>query len=124
MERDLVLDVAHRLGNLIAERLNSEVIYTRSEDRFVPLEARPALAKDKEADLFISIHANWSAFESATGSETYYLNLNGKGSALDVASRENAGSQKAVRELQALIEEIALNEKVNESRELAAMVES
>jgi N-acetylmuramoyl-L-alanine amidase len=124
MEKDLVLDVTQRLGTLIQAHLNSEVIYTRSEDSFVPLEARPALAKAKEADLFVSIHANWSAFRSALGVETYYLNLTNRESWLEVASRENASSRKSVHDLQNLIHEIAFSEKVNESRALAASVES
>ena len=124
MEKDLVLDVTQRLGTLIQAHLNSEVIYTRLEDSFVPLEARPALAKAKEADLFVSIHANWSAFRSALGVETYYLNLTNRESWLEVASRENAGSRKSVHDLQNLIREIAFSEKVNESRALAASVES
>jgi N-acetylmuramoyl-L-alanine amidase len=120
----LVLDVTQRLGKLIQAHLNSEVIYTRSEDSFVPLEARPVLAKAKEADLFVSIHANWSAFRSAAGAETYYLNFTNRESWLEVAARENAGSGKSFHDLQNLIHEIAFNEKVNESRELAASVES
>jgi len=123
-EKDLVLDVTERLGKLIQEHLNSEVIYTRSEDSFVPLEARPTLAKVKEADLFVSIHANWSAFRSAVGTETYYLNFTNRESWLEVAARENAGSGKSVHDLQNLIHKIAFSEKVNESRELAASVES
>lgn len=123
-EKDLVLDVAQRLGKLIQAHLNSEVLYTRSEDSFVPLEARPALAKEKEADLFVSIHANWSPFRSAAGAETYYLNFTNRESWLEVAARENAGSGKSFHDLQSLIQGIAFSEKVNESRELAASVES
>ena len=123
-EKDLVLDVAQRLGKLIQAHLNSEVLYTRSEDSFVPLEARPALAKEKEADLFVSIHANWSPFRSAVGAETYYLNFTNRESWLEVAARENAGSGKTFHDLQSLIQGIAFSEKVNESRELAASVES
>jgi N-acetylmuramoyl-L-alanine amidase len=123
-EKDLVLDVAQRLGKLIQAHLNSEVLYTRSDDSFVPLEARPALAKEKEADLFVSIHANWSPFRSAAGAETYYLNFTNRESWLEVAARENAGSGKSFHDLQSLIQGIAFSEKVNESRELAASVES
>ena len=54
LEKDLVLDVATRLGKLIEDRMGAEVIYTRSDDTFVPLEGRTALANDKKADLFLS----------------------------------------------------------------------
>jgi N-acetylmuramoyl-L-alanine amidase len=124
MEKELVLDVAQRLGNLIEKHYNSEVIYTRSSDTFVPLEERSTLAKDNDADLFVSIHANWSPSRSAIGSETYYLNLSNTESSLDVAARENALSKKNIHELQDLIQRIALSEKVNESREFAAIVQS
>ena len=75
LEKDLVLDVALRAGSLIEERLRAEVIYTRSTDVFIPLESRTALANEKKADLFISIHANSSAFPKVSGVETYYLNF-------------------------------------------------
>jgi N-acetylmuramoyl-L-alanine amidase len=124
LEKDLVLDVALRLGKLIGERMGAEVIYTRSDDTFVPLEGRTALANDKKADLFLSIHANSSPAPHVTGIETYYLNLTDAKDALDVASRENASSQKSVFELRDLIQKITLNDKVEESREFAGRVQA
>jgi N-acetylmuramoyl-L-alanine amidase len=73
VEKDLVLDVAKRLGALITRRLGSEVIYTRADDTFIPLEQRTALANEKKADLFLSIHANSSRDSQVAGSETFYL---------------------------------------------------
>ncbi|HEX4594043.1 MAG TPA: N-acetylmuramoyl-L-alanine amidase [Bryobacteraceae bacterium] len=123
-EKDLVLDVAKRLGALIDERLGSEVIYTRSDDVFVPLERRTEIANEAKADLFLSIHANSSTLRSAAGVETYYLNFTTSRAALEVAARENAGSQKTIYELQDLLEKIALKDKVEESREFATRVQS
>ena len=123
-EKDLVLDIATRLGALIEERMNSEVIYTRTDDTFVPLEQRTEIANQAKADLFLSIHANSSPLRSATGVETYYLNFTTSKAALDVAARENAGSQKGIFELQDLLEKIALKDKVDESREFATRVQS
>lgn len=123
-EKDLVLDISKRLGALIEERLNSEVIYTRTDDTFIPLDQRTAMANDAKADLFLSIHANSSPLRSAAGVETYYLNLTTSKAALDLAARENAGSQKTVFELQDLLEKIALRDKVDESREFAARIQS
>src|SRR3569832_962531 len=71
-EKDLVLDIAKRVGALIEEHLGAEVIYTRSDDTFIPLEARTALANDNKADLFLSIHANSSPLTRIAGVETYY----------------------------------------------------
>jgi N-acetylmuramoyl-L-alanine amidase len=123
-EKDLVLDVAQRLGRLIQERMGSEVIYTRSEDTFVPLERRTEIANEAKADLFLSIHANSSPLRSAAGVETFYLNFTTSKSALDLAARENAGSQMSVYELQDLLQKIALKDKVEESREFASRVQS
>ena len=123
-EKDLVLDVAKRLGALIEERMNSEVIYTRTDDTFVPLEQRTEIANQAKADLFLSIHANSSPLPSAAGVETYYLNLTTSKAALDLAARENAGSQNSIFELQDLLEKIALKDKVDESREFANRIQS
>ncbi len=123
-EKDLVLDVAQRLGSLIQERMGSEVIFTRSDDTFVPLERRTEIANEAKADLFLSIHANSSPLRSAAGVETYYLNFTTSRSALDLASRENSGSQMTVYELQGLLQKIALKDKVEESREFATRVQS
>ena len=74
-EKDLVLDVTKRLGALIESRMGSEVIYTRTDDSFIPLESRTHIANDAKADLFLSIHANSSPVRSSSGVETYYLNF-------------------------------------------------
>ncbi|MDQ6704706.1 MAG: N-acetylmuramoyl-L-alanine amidase [Acidobacteriota bacterium] len=124
MEKDLVLDVALRLGKLIEQRMGSEVLYTRSDDTFIPLEQRTALANRKKADLFLSVHANSSPSPQAAGVETFYLNFTSSGDSLDVAARENASSQKSVFELRDLIQSITLNDKVEESKEFAGSVEA
>jgi N-acetylmuramoyl-L-alanine amidase len=122
MEKDLVLDVALKLGKLLESRLGAEVVYTRDDDTFVPLETRTAIANKEQADLFISIHANSSDDSSARGVETYYLNFTSSRDALEVAARENAVSEKSIHELQDLVKKIALKEKIEESREFAADV--
>src|SRR6266851_91229 len=95
MEKDLCLDVALRLGKIIEQRLpGADVVYTRSDDTFVPLEERTNIANQAKADLFISIHANSSRDHAARGIETYYLNLKGSAEAMEVAARENASSQE------------------------------
>jgi len=122
-EKDVVLDVALRLGKLLHDRLGAEVIYTRSDDTFIPLETRTAIANKAQADLFLSIHANSSSDESARGVETYYLNFTSDPTALDVAARENAVSDQSIHQLSDLVKKIALKDKIAESREFAADVE-
>lgn len=124
MEKDLCLDVALRLGKLIEDGLpGAEVVYTRSDDTFIPLEERTNIANQAKADLFISIHANSSPDPSARGVETYYLNFSPSPEAMDVAARENATAQNSVHDLESLIQRIARNEKIEESRELAADIQ-
>jgi N-acetylmuramoyl-L-alanine amidase len=122
-EKALVLDVALRLGKLLENRMGAEVVYTRDDDTFVPLETRTAIANKEQADLFISIHANSSRDPDARGVETYYLNFTQAPDALEVAARENAVSEKSIHELQDLVKKIALKEKIEESREFAADVQ-
>ena len=122
-EKDLVLDVSLRLGRLLASKLGAEVIYTRDDDTFIPLETRTAIANEHQADLFISVHANSSQDETARGVETYYLNFTSNPDALEVAARENAVSEKSIHELQDLVKKITLKEKIDESRELASDVQ-
>ena len=122
-EKDLVLEVGRRLGKLLEARLGAEVVYTRKDDTFIPLETRTAVANQQRADLFISIHANSSRDPAARGVETYYLNFTSSPDALEVAARENAVSEKSIYELQDLVKKIALKEKIEESREFAADVQ-
>ena len=123
MEKDIVLDVALRLGKLLHDHLGAEIIYTRSDDTFIPLETRTAIANKAQADLFLSIHANSSKDETARGVETYYLNFTSDPTALDVAARENAVSDQSVSELSTMVKKITLKDKIDESREFAQDVE-
>ncbi len=124
LEKDLVLDVAKRLAALVETRMQSEVVMTRSDDTFIPLERRPQLANEAKADLFISIHANSSSVKTVSGVEVYYLNFTTNRAALDVAARENASSGHSLFDLKDLLQQIALREKLDESREFAAKVQA
>ena len=123
-EKDLVLDVAHRLKKIIEKKLESKVVLTRETDTYISPEERPAIANKNTADLFISLHANASGHRWVRGVETYYLSLTRSPEALKVAARENAYSQKSVSQLEDLVKEIALTEKIQESREFAREVQS
>lgn len=123
LEKDLVLDVSKRLGKLIRTRLGADVVFTRRDDTFIPLETRTEIANQEQADLFVSVHANSSHDPDARGVETYYLNFTSSPEALEVAARENAASDKSIHELQDLVKKIALKEKIEESREFAADVQ-
>jgi len=122
-EKDLVLDVALRVQRLVREELGAEVVMTRSTDVFVPLEERTAIANSREADLFLSIHANSSRNPKAKGIETYFLNFAADPHAESVAARENAISAATLKDLQNLVKAITLNTKIDESRDFAASVQ-
>ncbi len=122
-EKDLVNDISQRLGKLIQERLGSEVVYTREDDRFIPLRERTKIANNAQADLFISVHANSARQRSVRGIETFYLNLTTDSWAMAVAARENAASEHSVHELENLVSKITRNENLSESREFASKVQ-
>jgi N-acetylmuramoyl-L-alanine amidase len=124
LEKDVVLDVALRLSKLVQERLNAEVVLTRSDDTFIPLHSRTAIANERKADLFLSIHANSSPAPEVAGTETFFLNFTNSPEALNVAARENAGSDKSVGELKDLIQSITLNDKIEESHTFAQDIQN
>src|SRR3954453_1975720 len=123
LEKDLVLDIAMRVGKLVEERLGAEVVYTRSDDTFIPLEQRTQIANERKADLFLSIHANSSPASHIAGVETYYRNMTTSRDSLDVAARENATSQKSIADLEDLLHKVMIGDKVEESKEFAARVQ-
>ncbi|HJY90247.1 MAG TPA: N-acetylmuramoyl-L-alanine amidase [Candidatus Acidoferrum sp.] len=125
LEKDLCLDVAMRLGQLIEEHIaGAEVIYTRKDDRRVSLEERTSIANAANADLFISIHANSSDFREARGAETYYLSLATSPQSRELATRENASAQSSLHELSDLVAKIARNDKIAESKLLAVDIQN
>ena len=124
LEKDVVLDVALRLGTLLRERLGSDVVFTRSDDTYIPLEERTRIANEHKADLFLSIHANSSPFKAVAGVETYYLNFTTSKSSLDLAAKENAGSQSSIFDLRDVLAKIAMKDKIDESREFAASIQN
>jgi N-acetylmuramoyl-L-alanine amidase len=121
-EAELTLDVALRLQKLL-EKADVEVVMTRDTDVFIPLEERTAIANREGADLFLSIHANASRNVQARGVETYFLNFATNPEAEAVAARENATSGKPMHSLPDIVKAIALNNKINESRDLAGTVQ-
>jgi N-acetylmuramoyl-L-alanine amidase len=122
-ESQLTLDVALRLQKLLEKEPGVEVVMTRTTDVFIPLEERTRIANREGADLFLSIHANASRNTRAHGVETYFLNFATNPDAEAVAARENAGSGQTMRKLPDIVRAIALNNKIDESRDFAEMVQ-
>jgi N-acetylmuramoyl-L-alanine amidase len=123
VEAELTLDVALRVQKLLEKQPGVEVVMTRGSDMFIPLEERTAIANREGADLFLSIHANASRNPQARGIETYFLNFAMNPEAEAVAARENATSAMPMHSLPDIVKAIALNNKINESRDLAVAVQ-
>ncbi len=127
-EKDIVLSVGKKLGRILKEKRGLKVIYTRKRDVFVPLNDRTEMANSRKADLFISIHTNASKKRSTRGIETYFLNWTSNRGAIRVAARENKVSIKKMRkiqdELQFILQDLARNNKRQESMRLAHSVQN
>ena len=122
-ESALVLDVALRLEKLLQKEAGVDVVLTRRTDVYVPLEERTEIANRQNADLFLSIHANASRNEDVRGIETFFLSFASSPDAETVAARENSASARDMHHLPDLIKAITLNNKLDESRDLANMVQ-
>ena len=122
-EAELVLDVTLRLRDLLEKQPGIEVTLTRNSDEFIALEERTAIANRNGADLFLSIHANASRNPKARGIETYFLNFASNPEAEAVAARENSASGRTMHSLPEIVRAIALNNKIDESRDFADMVQ-
>ena len=123
-EADVVLDVATRLERLLVNQPGVEVVLTRRTNVYVALEERTAMANRAGADLFLSIHANASEDDRARGIETYFLNVAPNPAAEAIAARENAASARTMRQLPDIVKAITLNNKIDESRDFASLVQS
>jgi len=121
LEKDLVLEIAQRLGKLLESRLGAEVILTRNDDNYIPLDERAGIANQSQADLFVSVHANYSDLPSARGVETYYTNFFSAPSAKEVEARPDGTSNK--NGLAAALTPADLHDRIEQSRRLAASVQ-
>jgi N-acetylmuramoyl-L-alanine amidase len=124
LEKEIALDVSKRLAALLTERLGTEVILTRTDDSYLALEERTRIANESRADLFLSIHVNSSPVKSVAGIETFYLNFSAGREDLDLATRENATSERSIADLKEVVSKIALRAKLDESREFAQRVQA
>jgi N-acetylmuramoyl-L-alanine amidase len=123
LEKNVTLEIAHRLAKRVQEQLGCEAILTRDGDTYLSLEERTAIANTKNADLFVSIHTNAHRKMASHGAETYFLNLATDEDAILLAARENATSAKNISDLEDILSELMKNAKQEESRRLATYVQ-
>ncbi len=127
LEKDVVLEIAQRLGKLLESRLGADVILTRNNDNYIPLDQRAGMANQSQADLFISVHANYSDLPSARGVETYYTNFfsapNAKDKDVETRDADRSSADHGKNTSTALLSASELHEKIEHSRRLAASVQ-
>ena len=123
-EKDVVLTIAKRVAAKIRDDLGLEAVLTRTDDRYLSLEERTALANTRHADLFVSIHTNAARDPRARGIETYFLNLATDDESIRVAAMENATSTKNISEIHSILNDLLKNAKINESSHLAELVQN
>jgi N-acetylmuramoyl-L-alanine amidase len=121
LEKDLVLEIGQRLGKLLEGRLGMDVIYTRQDDSYIPLDERASIANQAQADLFVSVHANYSDLPSARGVETYYTNFFMVPASKDVDMRPGTGGARNAATTS--LSPADLQERVEQSRRLAESVQ-
>jgi N-acetylmuramoyl-L-alanine amidase/putative methionine-R-sulfoxide reductase with GAF domain len=121
LEKDLVLEISQRLGKLLESRLGAEVIYTRPDDNYITLDERAGIANQSQADLFVSVHANYSDLPSARGVETYYTNFFSAPGSKDVDTHASAGAAK--NSVTPALSPADLHERIEQSRRLATSVQ-
>jgi N-acetylmuramoyl-L-alanine amidase len=89
LEKDVNLAIALRLRDILKSRYKYSVVLSRGDDTFLSLEKRGAIANKKNADVFVSVHANAAERRGAYGVETYYLGDGKSEQAQETAAREN-----------------------------------
>ncbi len=122
-EKDVVLDIAKKVRDLLSRDKDLKIYMTRSKDIFIPLEERTAIANKYKADLFVSIHANAARNKKASGVETYVFNVTNDRAALEVAALENQATTKSISDLQGILKDILKYSKLEESLLLAGSVQ-
>jgi N-acetylmuramoyl-L-alanine amidase len=124
LEKDIVLSMALLLAEEVKSKLGWEVVLTRNDDTFIPLEERTAIANKVGADLFVSLHVNASSNAAVHGIETYYLNFSKNEKAAAVAARENGTTLRAVSDLEQILFDLMAHSKIQESSRLASDIQN
>ena len=124
LEKDLVLEISQRLGKLLESRLGADIVYTRPDDNYITLDDRASIANQAQADLFVSVHANYSDLPSARGVETYYTNFftapgSKEAGQKDADTRSIATASKPALSLSS----VELKDRTEQSRRLASSVQ-
>ena len=119
-EKEVALDVALRLRDLIRDRLGKKVLMTRDKDEFIELDDRAKFANGHKADLFVSIHINSHPKRATHGVEMYHFGIASDRRAMEVAARENGDTIDHAQDFVDLIKaDLALSKRIEDSQNLA-----
>ena len=122
VEKDLVLSVAGHLRDALLATGLVDVQLSRTDDATVQTPHRARMANAADADLFVSLHMNWSESARASGIETYYLDTATDEAAERLAWRENLNVEDAPTDLEVILSDLHLAGNVEQSRALAMRV--
>ena len=124
-EKDVNIKIAKHVKAILVNRYKYSVVMTRKDDTFISLKDRSKISNKRNADLFVSIHANAAKRKSAHGIETYFLGTSHNKQALETAARENRGLVKSVKDdrVQQILASLITTTKINDSSRLASRVQ-
>ncbi len=124
-EKNVNLTIARHVKTILVNRFKYRVVMTRKDDTFIPLKERSEIANNRNADLFVSIHANAAKRKSAHGIETYFLGTTNNDRALETAARENGELVQSVKDdqVQEILASLITTTKINDSSRLAGTVQ-
>jgi N-acetylmuramoyl-L-alanine amidase len=122
-EKDITLDIALRLRELLSAQPGIEVLLTRDKDERVLLSQRARFANEAKADLFLSIHLNWLEPATNRGVETFYLGPTEDPFLVQLAGRENRESGYSLADVRRLLDGIYLDLRQQESQQLAGALQ-
>jgi N-acetylmuramoyl-L-alanine amidase len=124
-EKDVNIKIAKHVKTILVNRFKYRVVMTRKDDTFIPLKDRSKISNKRNADLFVSIHANAAKRKSAHGIETYFLGTSHNERALETAARENGELVKSVKDnqVQQILASLITTTKINDSSRLAGRVQ-
>ena len=124
-EKNVNIKIAKHVKTILVNRFKYRVVMTRKDDTFIPLKDRSKISNKRNADLFVSIHANAAKRKSAHGIETYFLGTSHNERALETAARENGELVKSVKDnqVQQILASLITTTKINDSSRLAGRVQ-
>ena len=123
MEKDITLAVAMKLRELLIQLGVADILMTRTDDSTISLQERIDYANEAKADMFVSIHVNSLPGSQANTIETFYFGPSDDSRTLQLADRENMGSEYGLSDFMEIVERLGKTMKLQESKKLAETIQ-